>query len=117
MSDLLNKFGHHLYATFKKNYPVFFQEVKHPFDLLERIDNHIHVEVKKLYPDAELPSFETHREGTTMTMIYRSERKMADLALGLIEASSNDMGVSMELRTEALSHDGTAVKFISESKS
>lgn len=109
--QLLNAFGHHLFATFYRNYPGFFAEVKHPFDLLEQIDNHIHVEVKKLYPDAELPRFETVRNEDHMTMIYRSERKMADLAVGLIEAASAKFETPMKIEVEMLKEDGTEVKF------
>jgi len=108
---LLNAFGHHLFATFHRNYPGFFADVKHPFDLLEQIDNHIHVEVKKLYPDAELPRFETERNGDTMTMIYRSERKMADLAIGLMEAAANHFKHPLNIETEMLAEDGSVVKF------
>jgi len=45
----------------------------------------IHVEVRKLYPDAELPTFtcDTSTPGR-LTMLYRSSRPFADLAEGLI---------------------------------
>lgn len=108
---LLNAFGHHLFKTFHRNYPGFFAEVKHPFDLLEQIDNHIHVEVKKLYPDAELPRFETERHSDSMTMIYRSERKMSDLAIGLIEAAANHFNEPLKIERELLAEDGSVVKF------
>jgi hypothetical protein len=108
---LLNVFGHHLFQTFYKNYPGFFEEVKHPFDLLAQIDNHIHVEVKKLYPDAELPRFETTRTDEGMTMIYRSPRKMADLAIGLIEAAAEKYNQDLTIETELLKADGSEVKF------
>lgn len=111
ISDLLNAFGHHLFDTFYKNYPGFFTGVSHPFDLLEQIDNHIHVEVKKLYPDAELPRFETHRHEDSMTMIYRSDRKMADLALGLIEASAKKFNTPLNIETTLLKEDGSEVQF------
>lgn len=109
--QLLNAFGHHLFHTFHKNYPGFFAGVEHPFDLLQQIDNHIHVEVKKLYPDAELPRFETRREGDKMTMIYRSERKMADLAQGLIEAASEKFNSPLNIEMVLLKEDGSEVQF------
>jgi hypothetical protein len=111
VDKLLNVFGHHLFQTFHKNYPSFFSNVLHPFDLLEQIDNHIHVEVKKLYPDAELPRFETSREGDVLTMIYRSERKMSDLAMGLMEASALHYKQDLKIEREMLKADGSEVKF------
>lgn len=109
--DLLKAFGHYLFNTFYTNYPAFFENVNHPFDLLEQVDQHIHVEVKKLYPDADLPRFETERKDGEMTMIYRSERKMADLALGLIEAAGEKYDTELKIETELLEESGTVVKF------
>jgi hypothetical protein len=111
VDKLLNAFGHHLFQTFYRNYPGFFVDIKHPFELLEQIDNHIHVEVKKLYPDAELPRFETTREGESLVMIYSSPRKMADLAIGLIEAAAVHYDADMKIESEMLKADGSLVKF------
>lgn len=87
ISDLLNSFGKHLFQKFLQAYPAFFTEAKDAFDLLERVDGHIHVEVKKLYPDAELPKFETRRvDANQLEMIYTSSRHFEDLAEGLIDA-------------------------------
>lgn len=46
-----------------------------------------------------------------MTMIYRSERKMADLAVGLIEAAAAKFNTPMNIEVEMLKEDGTEVKF------
>jgi len=58
---LLNTFGKYLHGTFVKNYSGFFDSATNAFDFLESIENYIHVEVRKLYPDAEIPSFESDR--------------------------------------------------------
>jgi hypothetical protein len=108
---LLNALGHYLFQTFHRNYPIFFKGIMHPFDLLEQIDNPIHVEVKKPYPDAELPRFETTREGDSLVMIYRSPRKMANLAIGLIEAAAVHYDADMKIETAMLKEDGRKVKF------
>jgi len=107
--DLLRVFGHHLFRTFRKSYSVFFEGVEHPYDLLEQIDNHIHVEVKKLYPDAELPRFETKRDGKVLEMTNSSERKLSDMALGLIEASAEHYNREIEIETETVKKDGSIV--------
>jgi hypothetical protein len=53
----------------------------------------IHVEVLKLYPDAELPSFRVEQRGDdTMTLTYRSNRHMSPLAVGLIEGAAAHYG-------------------------
>jgi len=55
---LVREFGRHLFRRFVELYPRFFSGVGSAFDFLMGIEMHIHTEVKKLYPDAELPSFE-----------------------------------------------------------
>jgi len=87
-NDILKKYGHYVFQTFYKNYSSFFANIHHPFELLEQVDSHIHKDVQKLYPDAELPKFETIRTGSgNMEMLYRSKRRMEYFALGLMEAS------------------------------
>jgi hypothetical protein len=85
---LLRAFGKHLYKIFETNYSQFFERVHDTFTLLEQLDGHIHVEVRKLYPDAELPKFTTRRlPNGDFEMIYTSARHFQDLAYGLIDAS------------------------------
>lgn len=84
--DLIKVFGHHLAVVFATKFPEFFAEVDNTLDFLKKIDNHIHVEVRKLYPDAELPVFKfDDSNGDEFKLTYSSERGFGDLALGLIE--------------------------------
>ncbi|MEJ2062201.1 MAG: heme NO-binding domain-containing protein, partial [Reinekea sp.] len=56
-AELTRAFGHYLARTFVVKFPDFFKQARNTLEFLKRIDNHIHVEVAKLYPDAELPEF------------------------------------------------------------
>jgi hypothetical protein len=88
-ADLLRGFGHKLCATFTVNYGAYFAQAGSLFDFLASIDDHIHVEVRKLYPDAELPALSVATRGADqMTLDYRSARGLEALAEGLIEATS-----------------------------
>jgi hypothetical protein len=83
--DLMMAFGSYLAGRFAEIHPDFFAEAGDVFEFLESIEGHVHVEVRKLYPDAELPTFETRRlPSGKMEMIYLSRRPFADLAEGLI---------------------------------
>lgn len=85
VSTLLEVFGKHLFGRFSQRYPSFFEGVTDPFEFLKNIDNYIHVEVKKLYPDAELPRFYHEQKSTNqLTMYYLSSRHFEDLAVGLV---------------------------------
>ncbi len=95
--DLLQIYGEHLFGTLAKSYPHFVAKSGNLLDFLEGVESYIHVEVRKLYPDAELPSFETKRvEPRVLEMIYRSSRHLDDVCHGLIK------GAIVHFDTEAL---------------
>jgi hypothetical protein len=84
--ELLEIFGRHLFGRFVALYPAFFAGCGSSFDFLPQVGNHIHFEVRKLYPDAELPAITaTPIDADTMEVIYQSPRCMAKLARGLID--------------------------------
>jgi len=84
--DLIHKYGHHLFFRFHDLMPQFFDAPDNVFEFLESVHDTIHVEVKKLYPDAALPSFETTRESDAkLIMIYKSKCPFADFAYGLMQ--------------------------------
>lgn len=110
--DLLKTYGKYLFGTFKKGYPAFINAAQNAFDFLESIEKYIHVEVRKLYPDAELPTFETSRPNEkTLRMIYHSERKMSSFAEGLIEASLLHFEEDATVVKEVMENDGSIVAF------
>ncbi len=111
--DLLRTFGQYLHGTFAKNYSGFFDDASNAFDFLESIERYIHVEVKKLYPNAELPTFESERKGNNqMVLIYKSDRRMGDFALGLIEKTMEYYKEPADVKMENIENDGSKVKFI-----
>ncbi len=110
---LLNTFGRYLFGTFQKAYPQFLEATTTAFDFLESIEKHIHVEVRKLYPDAELPQFKTTLvDEHTLQMIYYSERRMGDFAEGLIESSLVYYGEEATIVKKDLKEDGSEVEFL-----
>lgn len=96
--DLLREFGTHLFKRFYENYPRFFNGVQNTFDFLENVDSYIHVEVRKLYPDAELPRFvRRRRTDGGLEMEYHSERQLADLAEGLMIGCAGHFGETLDV--------------------
>lgn len=83
--DLVRAFGEHLFTRFATQYGAFFAGVPDAMSFLERVHGVIHVEVRKLYPAAELPEVLCERKpGGAMDVHYRSSRSFGDLAEGLI---------------------------------
>ena len=100
--DLVRRFGEYMFVRFFQMFPVFFAESDTAFSFLAKVEGYIHIEVRKLYPDAELPSLlcETPEPGRFI-MCYRSNRDFADLAHGLILGWIAHFGEQIEVRREA----------------
>ena len=90
---LLRAFGNHLFNRFYQSYPLFFDGKASAFEFLESVQNHIHVEVLKLYPDAELPQIDARRvEPDKLVITYSSCRPFGELCIGLIEGCGKHFG-------------------------
>ena len=55
--NLLLVYAEHFFSVLKDSYPGLLDSYKDPIEMIASIENHIHVEVRKIYPDAELPTF------------------------------------------------------------
>ena len=87
------KFGHWMMAHFVVAYPQFIKDKSDAFAMLESIEAEIHVEVRKLYPEAELPTFATERTAQNhLKMVYESPRPLSAFCHGMIEACLEHFG-------------------------
>lgn len=95
--ELLRAYGRHLFGRFVVAYPQFFADVPTAFDFLENVEAYIHPEVRKLYPDAELPHFQSERTAGGLELRYRSQRPFAEFARGLIDGCLEYFAVDAEV--------------------
>jgi hypothetical protein len=104
---LVHLFGEHLFQRFSVGYPALFADARDAFDFLDRIDNVIHVEVRKLYPDAELPKLVCSQpaEGE-LVVLYSSPRGFGDLAEGLIQGCIKHFGAPIGVVRTDLEKEG-----------
>jgi len=113
--DLLRLYSRHFFKMLSKNYAYVFERAGDAFTLLEQIESHIHVEVKKLYPDSKLPYFDTRRPTEhSLEMIYHSERCMADFAEGLMNATLDYYHETATISRENITPSGSSVRFLIE---
>jgi len=88
------------------------KQYKDPIEMLASIENHIHVEVRKIYHDAELPTFEVLEQTTnTLKMIYKSSRSMHSFGLGLMKSTFRYFERNCKIDCVPLKDDGTEVEF------
>lgn len=112
-SGLLEAFGEHLAITFAAGYPQMFAIHRTAMEFLCRVEGYIHIQVRSLYPDAELPSFEVvERTDDRVVMVYRSPRAMSALAIGLIRGVGLHFGEPLAVTAEPLAVDGSAVRLV-----
>lgn len=111
--DLIRAFGARLCQRFVVKFPVFFDAETCLFDFLESIDGHIHVEVRKLYPDAEPPRFHVRsRSARSIDIDYASCRPLEALAEGMILAAAEHYGETVDVvRTRVCAPEGDMTRF------
>jgi len=97
MPSVLEAFGEHCFGEWVRKFPQVFAG-KDLFDVLSSIDNFHETEVRKLYPDAELPSFTVINRGASqLVMQYRSCKPLADLAVGVIRGAAKYLTTPAEI--------------------
>lgn len=114
VGDLVRAFGERLSDTFARDFPDFFRRAGNLFDFLESIEAHIHIEVLKLYPDAELPRFVVEeRTAARIVLLYTSPRKLGHLSEGLIYGSARQFSVEVRVAMETLDvSEGMSTRFV-----
>jgi len=112
VDDLLMVYSEHLFAALIKSHPNLVEHYKDPMDLLASIENHIHVEVQKIYPEAQLPTFKLEeRTDTKMVMVYKSDKALYMLGKGLMLETFKLFKVPANIGFEKLNEQGTEVRF------
>ena len=113
IDDLLLTYGEHFFQVLKRDYEGMLSSYSDPIDLLSSIENHIHIEVRKIYPDAELPTFEVlEKTKRKLVMLYKSSRAMHHFGLGLMNKTFEHFNASADIILEKIKEDGTEVKFL-----
>lgn len=112
--DLQRVFGQsvfkNLHATLPKSSSL--DNCQTTFQFVRLVEDYIHIEVKKLYQEANPPKFDFISETeTAMEFDYRSARCMAHVCLGLLEGCAAHFGESITV--EMKNHDdlGKDVRF------
>jgi predicted hydrocarbon binding protein len=84
--DALRAFGKYSFKFLDEKYPEYKKKNNTPILYLEGIEEIIHQDVKKLYPDAKPPVFKYEKESDHHLQVeYISERKLCHFMEGLIE--------------------------------
>ncbi len=113
IDKLLLVYGEHFFSVLETSYPGLLASYKDPIEMISSIENHIHVEVRKIYPDAELPTFTVVDRSEKMLIIdYTSSRAMHHFGLGLMNKTFEHFDSTADIVLEKIKPDGTEVRFV-----
>lgn len=77
--------------------------------VLDSLDDIIHPEVRKIYPEADVPMFTTRPDGSDLLVTYSSRRELCALADGLIVGNGDWFGATLSVAHERCVKDGDDV--------
>jgi hypothetical protein len=97
---LLVEYGHHLFGALHDAHPDYFANISGTADLMAHVEDHIHIEVKKLHPDAKPPRFRMEGADGRWTVRYYSHRPLHAVAHGLMEAAGRHFGEQLTIERE-----------------
>lgn len=110
--DLIFVFGQHFFDYLNSTYPKIFESYETPVHFLKSVEGHIHVQVRKIYPDAELPTFLINDVNSNkFEMIYKSKRALYRFAEALIRKTFEHYNIAYVITFEKIIEDGSEVKF------
>lgn len=113
IDDLLLVYAEHFFSVIEKSYPGLLATYNDPIEMISSIESHIHIEVRKIYPDAELPTFIVEEKTeNSLVLNYKSSRAMHHFGLGLMNKTFEHFNSTATIVLEKIKEDGTEVKFI-----
>jgi hypothetical protein len=113
IENLLLVYGEHFFGVIKKSYPDLLATYKDPIEMISSIENHIHVEVRKIYSDTELPTFEViEKTYNSLIITYKSSRSIHHFGLGLMNKTFEHFNSTASIVLEKIKEDGTEVRFV-----
>lgn len=97
-ADVLRHAGRHGFAHLASRHPDLLDGLDDLPALLTHLDDVIHPEVLKLYPDARTPTFRAERpDDDTVELHYESQRHLCALAEGLVAGAADHYATTVEI--------------------
>ena len=113
-NQLLKDFGSHTFGHLTNNYQHLVIDFKDAFDCIYNVDQTIHQNVLKLYPDAELPNMNAKflDGGKQLYLEYKSTRPLMYVAYGLLDGCVKHFNNNVTIEMRDLSEGvGTHAEF------
>ncbi len=109
--ELARSYGHYLSSKLALRYPQFMVKHTNVTNFLHEVENKVHMEVRKLYPEAKPPTIIGQHTDDGFIITYSSHRPFAGVAHGLIEGFVEYFGEDWNVTQLSASDDGTQAEF------
>ncbi|USD66895.1 heme NO-binding domain-containing protein [Vibrio sp. SCSIO 43136] len=112
--DLQQVYGRTVFNTLLESLPphASLNRCETTFQFIQHVEHYIHVEVKKLYPDAQPPQFKfLSVNETEMLMDYTSARCLSHVCFGLIQGCADHYQQQVEIAMTPQDQNGSHVQF------
>ena len=107
VDDLVYAFGRYMFPVLADKYPVFLEKVNSPLEFLKSVDGIVHVEVRKLFEEAEPPTIAVESTDHNQAVLrYSSKRKLCRLLEGLLEGVADHFGQKASYQHRQCMKDG-----------
>ena len=107
LPDALKAFGKWSFPKLAEKVPGWLTDYDHPKKFLLTVEEIVHVEVRKLYKDADPPRFDFEDPGPDQLVInYQSGRQLYDFMDGLIEGVAEHFDTPIAYTREMVGDNG-----------
>jgi hypothetical protein len=117
INHLLLVFGKPFFSVIEKTCPNLLVSFKNSIEMLLFMENHIHLELKKIYSNLDVPTFITeNKEVNMLTMLYKFSIAMRQFGLGVMNKALNHFNATATIELQKVKQDQTEVRFIIQKK-
>lgn len=110
--QLQEVYGESLFIHLFRSMPELEGSASGTFEFIGKVEEYIHIEVKKLYPDANPPTFKfISKSSAQLVMDYISARCMSHVCLGLIKGCATHFNENIDINMAAQNDDESVVRF------
>lgn len=112
VNTLIETYARHLFGRIVTLYPPMMQNFDSALSFIAQVDTFIHPQVKKLYPDAELPRFEQiSLNDSELVIDYISSKPLIPMAVGLMYGSADYFHQDIAIRFIENPSEGVRARF------
>jgi predicted hydrocarbon binding protein len=107
INTILKSFGRFCFRPMIETNKSYLDGINNAAEFLHIVDNLIHVEVKKLMPDAYLPKIEVRTVDHKVFLKYHSKRKLCSFLEGLVTGCADYCNENVDIQHPVCMHNGS----------